>query len=168
CKINSPRRRTRIREGRVRVSSPPPWGVKTSEVSKTSEVFTPPAPLLLGARGEELGPPFAPIHIPRKEGDAVKMTRLVPALLALASLAPPAAATDLTKIDRTVGKEPAYQTKSPRYCLLVFGPEAKARVWLVLDGDTLYVDRNGNGDLTEEGESVALPAFKNERKDGMS
>jgi hypothetical protein len=25
----------------------------------------------------------------------------------------------------------------------------------VLDGDTLYVDRNGNGDLTEEGERVA-------------
>jgi hypothetical protein len=26
------------------------------------------------------------------------------------------------------------------------------RVWLVLDGDVLYVDRNGNGDLTEKGE----------------
>jgi hypothetical protein len=27
-------------------------------------------------------------------------------------------------------------------------------VWLVLDGDTLYVDRNANGDLTEAGEST--------------
>jgi hypothetical protein len=36
----------------------------------------------------------------------------------------------------------------------VFGPEAKTRVWLVLDGDTLYVDRNGNSDLTEPGEKV--------------
>ncbi len=27
--------------------------------------------------------------------------------------------------------------------------------WLVRDGDTLYVDRNGNGDLTEPGEKVA-------------
>jgi hypothetical protein len=36
----------------------------------------------------------------------------------------------------------------------VFGPEGKDRVWLVLDGDTLYVDRNGNGDLTEYGEKI--------------
>jgi hypothetical protein len=36
----------------------------------------------------------------------------------------------------------------------VFGAEAKARAWLVLDGDTLYVDRNGNGDLTEANERV--------------
>jgi hypothetical protein len=58
-------------------------------------------------------------------------------------------AADLTKIDRTIKKEPAYRSKSPNYCLLVFGPAAKFRVWLVFDGDTLYVDRNGNGDLTE-------------------
>src|SRR5262249_52340848 len=36
---------------------------------------------------------------------------------------------------------------------------AKDRVWLVLDGDTLYVDKNGNGDLTDEGESIKAPAF---------
>jgi hypothetical protein len=42
--------------------------------------------------------------------------------------------------------------------LLVFGPQAKTRVWLVRDGDTLYVDRNGNGDLTEAGEKVAAYA----------
>jgi hypothetical protein len=53
----------------------------------------------------------------------------------------------------TIAKEPKYQSK-PKYCLLVFGPEAKTRVWLVLDGDVLYVDRNGNGDLTEEGERI--------------
>jgi hypothetical protein len=34
----------------------------------------------------------------------------------------------------------------------VFGEKADTRVWLVLDGDRLYVDRNGNGDLTEDGE----------------
>jgi hypothetical protein len=60
---------------------------------------------------------------------------------------------DLAKIDRTIRKEPRYQDK-PRYCLLVFGPEAKTRIWLVQDGDVLYVDRNGNGDLTEDGERV--------------
>jgi hypothetical protein len=55
---------------------------------------------------------------------------------------------DLAKIDRVTAKEPAYQSKTPKYCLMVFGPEAKTRVWLVLDGEVLYVDRNGNGDLT--------------------
>jgi hypothetical protein len=78
----------------------------------------------------------------------------------------PALAVDLAKIDRTIRKEPAYQSKSPRYCLLVLGPKAETRVWLVLDlvsepweadGDKniLYVDRNGNGDLTEPGARVA-------------
>jgi hypothetical protein len=64
-----------------------------------------------------------------------------------------APAADLTKIDRTIAKEPTYKGK-PKYCLLVFGPEAKFRVWLVRDDDVLYVDRNGNGDLTEAGERV--------------
>src|SRR5262249_25537794 len=79
-------------------------------------------------------------------------------LLVLLFLAVPATAADLSKIDRTIAKEPKYQSK-PKYCLLVFGPEAKTNVWLVLDGDVLYVDRNGNGDLTEEGEHVKVPAF---------
>jgi hypothetical protein len=66
----------------------------------------------------------------------------------------PARATDLAKARRPPTREPAYRTKAPKYCLLAFGPEAKSRVWLVLDGDTLYVDRNGNGDLTEKGKKV--------------
>ncbi len=75
------------------------------------------------------------------------------------------AAVDLTKIERKLVKEPAYRSK-PRYCLLVLGPEAKTRVWLVQDGDTLYVDRNGNGDLTEANEKVT--AEKNEdAEDGV-
>jgi len=69
----------------------------------------------------------------------------------LAISSAPASAVDLTKIDRTIAKEPAYKTK-PKYGLLVFGPEAKSRVWLVLDGDVLYLDKNGNGDLTEKDE----------------
>src|SRR5262245_15450859 len=63
-------------------------------------------------------------------------------------------AADLSKVDRTIAKEPKYAGK-PGYCLLVFGREAKHRVWLVQDGATLYVDRNGNGDLTEPDEQVA-------------
>ncbi len=64
------------------------------------------------------------------------------------------AENELGKIERTIAKEPKYTTKNPKYCLLVFGPEAKTRVWLVHDGDNLYVDRNGNGDLTEEDDRV--------------
>jgi hypothetical protein len=71
-------------------------------------------------------------------------------------LAPLAQAADLAKIERKIAKQPAYQSKSPRYCLLVFGPQAATRVWLVQDGDTLYVDRNANGDLTEPGKRIRL------------
>lgn len=72
--------------------------------------------------------------------------------------------SDLKKVDRFIKKEPTYQSKSPKYCLLVFGPEAKTRVWLVLDGDTLYIDRNGNGDLTEQGERVKGKIRESESK----
>lgn len=76
------------------------------------------------------------------------------ALALLAWAVPAARAADLTRIDRRLKKEPAYKGK-PKYCLLVFGPEARTKVWLVQDGDSLYVDRNGNGDLTEPGKKVA-------------
>jgi hypothetical protein len=69
--------------------------------------------------------------------------------------APPAASVDLARIPRTISKEPAYRTPEQRYCLLVLGPKALSRVWLVLDGGDLYVDRNRNGVLTETGERVA-------------
>jgi hypothetical protein len=78
-------------------------------------------------------------------------------LLFLAAVS--ASAADLGKIDRAIQKEPAYQSK-PEYCLLVFGPAAKDRVWLVIDGDVLYVDRNGNGDLTEAGKKVEAIKIK--------
>jgi hypothetical protein len=77
----------------------------------------------------------------------------LPLLVAL-TVAPPTVSVDLSKIDRSIAKEPVYQTRLPKYCLLVFGPEAKARVWLVLDGNDLYIDRNGNGDLTEPGKRI--------------
>jgi hypothetical protein len=81
--------------------------------------------------------------------------RLSSALAAALLAASAAGAADLGKIDRTIAKQPAFKN-TPKYCLLVFGPEAKARVWLIQDGDVLYVDRNGNGDLTEKDERVAL------------
>ncbi len=39
----------------------------------------------------------------------------------------PIRAADLTKIERRIAKEPAYQEK-PKYCLVAFGPEAQFRV----------------------------------------
>src|SRR5262249_15272228 len=74
-------------------------------------------------------------------------------LLVLFFCAAPAAAAELSKIDRTIAKEPACQSK-PKYCLLVFGADAETKVWLVLDGDVLYVDRDGNGDLTAANKKV--------------
>jgi hypothetical protein len=84
-------------------------------------------------------------------------------LLLLLLVMPASRAADPANIDRTIRKEPAYRTKAPKYGLLAFGPEGKHRIWLVRDGDVLYVDRNGNGDLTEPGEKVA--AEKNPGRD---
>jgi hypothetical protein len=74
-------------------------------------------------------------------------------LPAACALLNPARAADLKTVPRTLAKEPAY-TGKPAYCLLAFGLEATTRVWVVRDGDTVYIDRNGNGDLTEAGEMV--------------
>jgi hypothetical protein len=63
-------------------------------------------------------------------------------------------AVDYSRIDRKIAREPAYRSKSPRYALLLFGPKAALRVWLVLDGEELYLDRNGDGDLTGRDEHL--------------
>jgi hypothetical protein len=68
---------------------------------------------------------------------------------------------DLSKVDRSL-IEPKGLVK-PRYCLLVFGPQAKTRVWIVEDGKKLYVDRNANGDLTDDGEACT-PTERRESK----
>jgi hypothetical protein len=89
------------------------------------------------------------------------------ALAGLILFVVPLSAADLTQLDRKIIKEPAYKSK-PKYCLLVFGAEAKTRVWLVLDGDALYIDRNGNGDLTEPGEKVqARKGDEDQARDGV-
>ncbi len=78
----------------------------------------------------------------------IRFTLLLAAGWLSLGLATPDARADIVK-------EPAYQTKAPKYGLLRFGPKGEDRVWLVLDGDTLYVDRNGNGDLTEPAKKIA-------------
>jgi hypothetical protein len=65
--------------------------------------------------------------------------------------------------DLQAPKEPAYISKRPLYGVLVFGPEARTPIWMVLDRsqpaaelyDVLYVDLNANGDLTEPAERLA-------------
>src|SRR5262249_1027782 len=96
----------------------------------------------------------------------MRLLSLISTLLVVGNTAVTARGADLTKIDRAIAKEPAYQSK-PKYCLLVFGPEAKTRGWLVLDGDTRFVDRNGNGDLTEKGERFVLALDEYDRKRGQ-
>jgi hypothetical protein len=73
----------------------------------------------------------------------------------------PLQAADLAAIEKTIGRQPVYRTAKPRYCLLVFGAEAKIRVWIVEDGKTLYVDRNANGDLTDDGPPLQPSEVRN-------
>src|SRR5688500_8316633 len=69
---------------------------------------------------------------------------------------------DLSKVERRLVKEPAYRCKQPLYGLYVFGPQARTRVWAVLDKtkpdgaayDILYFDRNADGDLTAADERI--------------
>jgi hypothetical protein len=76
---------------------------------------------------------------------------------------------DLSKLDRKLVKEPSY-TGKPLYALYVFGPEAKTRVWAVLDKsapdakdyNVLYFDRNADGDLTGTDERIAAKTDKEE------
>jgi hypothetical protein len=83
-------------------------------------------------------------------------TRCVLVALVALGCGLPARGADLARMKRYLIKEPAYQS-APKYCLLVFGKEAATRVWLVLDGNTLYVDRNANLDLTDPGEKLTSP-----------
>jgi hypothetical protein len=83
------------------------------------------------------------------------MRPVLAALFVLLVAAAPALGVDYTKTDRRLAKEPAYASKSPKYALLLFGREAKLRVWIVLDGDVVYLDRNGDGDLTAKGARFA-------------
>lgn len=78
----------------------------------------------------------------------------------LLAAAMPALGIDLSKIPRTIAKEPQYESGNPEYCLVVFGPEAEQRFWLARDGDRYYCDCNGNGDLTDPGESWTKPKPK--------
>lgn len=60
---------------------------------------------------------------------------------------------DLSKLPRKIA--PPKGAKAPKYCCLVFGEKAERIVWLALDGNTLYVDRNSDGVFESASETIA-------------
>ncbi len=61
-----------------------------------------------------------------------------------------ASTNEVSHFDRTIIKEPTYQSK-PKYGLLTLGNSGDVKVWMVEDGKRLFVDKNANGDLTDDG-----------------
>jgi hypothetical protein len=59
----------------------------------------------------------------------------------------------VSRDNRGIVKEPAYQS-TPRYCLITLGDRGNVKVWMVEDGKRLYVDKNANGDLTDDGPPI--------------
>ncbi len=59
-------------------------------------------------------------------------------------------------IERRLVREPKYQS-TPRYAVLIVGTESKAPVWIVHDGQRLYIDKNGNRNLTDDGAPLVPP-----------
>jgi hypothetical protein len=64
------------------------------------------------------------------------------------------AATNVVRdFDRTIIKEPAYQS-TPKYSLITLGNSGDVKVWMVEDGKRLFVDKNANGDMTDDGPPI--------------
>jgi thiol-disulfide isomerase/thioredoxin len=57
------------------------------------------------------------------------------------------------RFDRTIIKEPTYQF-TPKYSLMALGDSGDVKVWMVEDGKRLFVDKNANGDLTDDGPPI--------------
>src|SRR5262249_52982620 len=115
------------------------------------------------AAEKQIASPFPPTREVPMRLTPSRLELFCIALLVLpASRAQTAELPDLGRIHRRIAKEPAYQSKQPLYGLYVFGPEARTRVWAVLDRsrpdasgyDVLYFDRNADGDLTGSGERI--------------
>jgi len=58
----------------------------------------------------------------------------------------------LSTISRAV--KPPPNAVAPRYCCLAFGEESVTPVWIALDRDVLYVDRDGDFDFEEAEEKI--------------
>ncbi len=72
---------------------------------------------------------------------------------------------DLSWVKRTLKKTPAYKSDKVRYTVWVLGQDRTATMVMAWDEskgpgtgyDTVYLDKNFNGDLTEEGEMLHHP-----------
>src|SRR5205823_1222949 len=70
-----------------------------------------------------------------------------------------ASTNGLGHFTRTVIKEPKYKA-TPKYSLMVLGSGGDVKVWMVEDGKRLFVDKNGNGDLTDDGPPIEPSNFR--------
>jgi hypothetical protein len=59
----------------------------------------------------------------------------------------------VSHFDRTIIKEPTYQS-TPKYSLITLGNSGDVKVWMVEDGKRLFIDKNANGDLTDDGPPI--------------
>src|SRR5581483_6053202 len=64
-----------------------------------------------------------------------------------------AATNVVSHLDRAIIKEPTYQS-TPKYSLITLGNSGDVKVWMVEDGRRLFVDKNANGDLTDDGPPI--------------
>jgi hypothetical protein len=64
-----------------------------------------------------------------------------------------AATNAVNHLERTIIKEPSYQT-TPKYSLITLGNSGGVKVWMVEDGKRLFVDKNANDDLTDDGPPI--------------
>jgi hypothetical protein len=77
---------------------------------------------------------------------------------------------DFSKVNRELVSEPAY-TGTPRYALILLGPDDRHRVWLAVDEskpgaahyDVLYADLDGDGKLGEPGERFGIASRHEDR-----
>ena len=87
--------------------------------------------------------------------------------IALLPLGDKTQAIDFDKVSRALSSEPTYVVE-PHYGMFLFGPASDVRVWAVLDKsskqagayDVLYLDRDADGVLGEEGERLTAKVEK--------
>src|SRR6188474_330288 len=69
------------------------------------------------------------------------------------------ASTNAVSVNSPIIKEPTYQS-TPKYSLLTLGNAGDVKVWMVEDGRRLFVDKNGNSDLTDDGPPIPPRKFR--------
>jgi hypothetical protein len=59
----------------------------------------------------------------------------------------------VSHVDRAIIKEPVYRS-TPKYSLITLGNNSDVKVWMIEDGKRLFVDKNANGDMTDDGPPI--------------